>query len=97
MYFHFPWFFGGLGGFGLNSGGTGLVGFPGLGLGTGCGLYGPGLSGTGLGAGLGFGAGGNGLGTFLEMYQAWLRPLWQFQKITCLMWWFLPPWTSRHF
>ena len=91
MYFNLSLVFGLLGWFGLNSGGTGLVGFPGLGLGTGCGLYLVGLCGTGLGAGLGFGAGGNGLGTFLLMYQAWFNPLWQFQKITCLMCLFCPP------
>ena len=89
VYFHFCGLGLFFGGFGLKPGGTGLVGLVGLGGlgGTGCGLYLPGLSGIGLGAGFGFGAGGSGLGTCLVMYQAWLSPLWQFQKITCLMWW----------
>lgn len=90
----FPSLTGGLVGFGPKFGSTGLVGLGGLG---GVGLGGLGGTGIGFGAGCGFGAGGSGLGILVLMYQAWLRPLWQFQKITCLLWVFAPPWTSRHF
>lgn len=86
-----------VGTFGENSGGTILVGFlAGLG-GIGTGLNGPSGCLTGFGGLTGLGGVGSGFGILVSMYQAWLRPLWQFQKITCLLCLLTPPWTSRHF
>lgn len=84
-----------LSGFGTLPPKSGSTGF-GPGLGFGLGGIGSGLTvgvgcGIGLGAGFGFGAGGRGLGILVLMYQAWLRPLWQFQKMTCLLCLLTPP------
>lgn len=76
-------FLDGMTGLGPKFGSTGFGGL-GLGLGTGTGLNFSSFSLIGFGAGFGFGAGGSGFGTLLVMNQAWLRPLWQFQKMTCL-------------